>query len=669
MLRLHLNVEDNAEAVAARTLAERALHEYPELESSSDILVDIFSSVQCYGQKTQDVDLLIFYADYRTDATLFSSRDGKKIHSFLTTVEVKSHPPESVQFRGNQCVVEYREGLHDVSNQSEKQKYSVREYLGRNAGTRKPPWVSNLIWLTKVPSKSLPQQENNILGADASWQDVLDKMAKLSGGYTPNEVRTFPDRDRLFSMVNVFLARIEPSKLDRKRLEAISRRVLDRTQQQYAEKLGQQLLVYRGRGGTGKTIRLLRTAYQAYDEYGLRVLLLTYNKALVADIRRLLCLLGTSSRTGERSLAINTIHSFMYEWLVKLGVMNHGAKDFLVRYEEYKLEALRLLRAGALTTADIARAQTQSSQSLAWDLILVDESQDWPGSERDLLYRIYGSGKIVITDGVDQLVRGVAKIDWREKLGPNDSQIVTLRKSLRLKASLCETVGHFAEQLEIPNWNLDPEPEAHGGKVLIVEGDPLKKEFITDLLTTATADGNKPIDVLFCVPSNWVSREGPRRESRAAREFVRWGLDVWDGVDAENREDFPTSLEQLRVVQYESCRGLEGWVVVNFCFDEFFEQKRATAEFSDDQRQELFFDEESAALDYAKRWLMIPLTRAIDTLVIHLADPDSFVGKLCRSLHEKFPDEIEWVRLGSADEHGDPRRGNRPPGRSSRVDG
>jgi hypothetical protein len=158
MLQLHLNVADNAEAAAARRLAERAIHQFPKLETSPDILVDIFSSVQCYRQRKQDVDLLIFYADYRSDAPLFTSRDGKKIHSFLITVEVNSQPPELVKFRGTPCFVEYRARIHEVSDQSEKQKISVRKHLKHNARTRKVPWVSNLVRLDRVPPKSLPQQ-------------------------------------------------------------------------------------------------------------------------------------------------------------------------------------------------------------------------------------------------------------------------------------------------------------------------------------------------------------------------------------------------------------------------------------------------------------------------------------------------------------------------------
>ena len=247
--------------------------------------------------------------------------------------------------------------------------------------------------------------------------------------------------------------------------------------------------------------------------------------------------------------------------------------------------------------------------------MLIDESQDWPVDERDLLYHLYGHKKIIIADGVDQFVRGVSRIDWRAGLSGAESQVVSLTKSLRLKAALCEAVGHFAQQIEFDNWNLEPEKEEYGGRVVVVEGNIFSSEFHHRLAATAKADGNRPIDMLSCVPLTWVVMNEGKRESVVARKYREWGLDVWDGVDSDERTEFPTSLDQFRIVQYESCRGLEGWVVVNFGFDEFFEYKRSNAEFGGEQRQDIFFEEESASLDYAKKWLMIPLTRAIDTLV------------------------------------------------------
>jgi hypothetical protein len=112
--------------------------------------------------------------------------------------------------------------------------------------------------------------------------------------------------------------------------------------------------------------------------------------------------------------------------------------------------------------------------------VLIDESQDWPETERDLIYRIYGHRSVVIADGIDQFVRGVERVDWREGLTRDNSQIVSLTKSLRLKSSLCKAVSHFAQEIEYGGWNLEPVPEAHGGRLLSSSAMHFRRRFIAD---------------------------------------------------------------------------------------------------------------------------------------------------------------------------------------------
>src|SRR5205807_900760 len=69
-------------------------------------------------------------------------------------------------------------------------------------------------------------------------------------------------------------------------------------------------------------------------------------------------------------------------------------------------------------------------------------------------------------------------------------------------------------------------------------------------------DGNQPVDALFCV---WENRGG---RPALVKDFKEWGLDAWDGTTDEGKETFPVSYTQHRIVNYRSCRGLEGWTVV-----------------------------------------------------------------------------------------------------------
>lgn len=643
MINIHGLEDRSSEYEAAKELSKIAIDAIPDIEDNNQVILEIFPSIQCFGQRYQDIDLLVFFADYRDEKHALISSSGMHVQSFCASIEVKNHSSDSVYFEGAKCIVTYKGQDHDVTNQSEQQKYSVRNYIKKNHRRGSSPYISNLIWLWQVPNSILPKNQNNILSSESTWIDFIDSIALLAGNNSNKKISTFSARNYLNEIVTIFSRKLEPSKIDRKKLEAMTKSILDRTQQKYSEKIGEQLLIYRGRGGTGKTVRLIRTAFQAYDEMGLRVILLTYNKALVADLQRLLALLGVKDAIGNGSIAIKTIHGFMHDWLTGLGVITKTQHDFITNYEEHKKQTIEYIESGTLSTDDIELTRRSLSKSLAWDLVLIDESQDWPDTERDLIYKLYGYEKVIIADGVDQFVRGVERIDWREGIDKSKTQIVPLRKSLRLKSSLCKAVGHFAEEIEFSNWNLQPLPESHGGKVIIITGNALSESFHRKLSATAKKDGNKPIDMLFCVPPSWVitNKHDDERYSKVAKKYREWGLEVWDAVDPEMRGEYPTSLEQHRIVQYESCRGLEGWIVVNFAFDEFFEYKRSNAEISDQAKSDMFFDSDESALEYAKKWIMIPLTRAIDTLVIHITDKESYIGKTLIELQDKYPENIE----------------------------
>lgn len=641
MLRIHHRTVDSSESEAAEGLARLARKHYPDIDASHSIILEIFPSVQCFGQKVQDIDLLVFFADYRPIDCVSKSSSSSIIHSFCVSIEVKGHSPEEVAFSGANCTVMYNGQPHDVTGQSEKQKYSVKKYIEKNSNNNKSPWVSNLIWLTRVPKVCLPKIHSNLLGGDISWQDFIDSIGLVARTSSSGLVETFSNRNWLFNITAIFSKQLQMSKIDRKRLEAITKIKLEG--RQYIEKLGQQLLIVRGLGGTGKTVQLISIAFKAYNEKGLRVLFLTYNKALVADIRRLLALSGIKDAIGAGSIAVKTIHGFMHDWLVALGIIKQNQNDFLEKYERYKLEALRFLNAEAITNEDLVEAKAKASRLLSWDLVLVDESQDWPETERDFIYNLYGYKRVIIADGINQFVRGVSRIDWLQNIDTTERQFIRLYKSLRLKTTLCETVGHFANLLDIDNWDLEPELETYGGKFIVVEGNPFNLEFHKRIAATAKNDGNREIDILLCVPPTWVNNKGMGKESIVAKQYRDWGLKVWDGVDPDTRSTFPTDLSQYRIVQYESCRGLEGWVVVNFAFDEFYEYKVSNAEIGDEERNDLFFEENAASEDYAKKWLMIPLTRAIDTMIVHISNRESFVGKKLCELKENYPDDVQWI--------------------------
>ena len=95
-------------------------------------------------------------------------------------------------------------------------------------------------------------------------------------------------------------------------------------------------------------------------------------------------------------------------------------------------------------------------------------------------------------------------------------------------------------------------------------------------------------------------------------------------------------------MQYESCRGLEGWTVINLDFDKFIDYKIQT--FTEENTNELALESlEERRNRFVYLWALIPMTRAIDTLVITLKNKDAYISKVMRELYEENPDFIEWI--------------------------
>src|SRR5690606_17354224 len=129
-----------------------------------------------------------------------------------------------------------------------------------------------------------------------------------------------------------------------------------------------QRIHLRGNGGTGKTILLLQSAYDAFVDRGVRSLVLTYNTALAADIQRTLALMGVPSDGEAGGITIRTVMSFMYSWLNRLGLA--GDEVSFEDYEGKCAEALRYIEEGAIDDAEIAAIKTTSPLELGFDAIL-----------------------------------------------------------------------------------------------------------------------------------------------------------------------------------------------------------------------------------------------------------------------------------------------------------
>ena len=280
-----------------------------------------------------------------------------------------------------------------------------------------------------------------------------------------------------------------------------------------------------------------------------------------------------------------------------------------------------------------------------WDMVFVDEGQDWPPNEIEILRAVYTPERIAVADGVDQFVRN-SVADWSGGVARERFRLRRLTRCLRMKANLAYFVTDFVTALGLQDWDLEPNPEATGGRVLVVEGDLAHQIALYERVCSEAAQlGNYPVDLLACVPPSLVQKRDDETFSVPGHTLVTSGRKVWDASSIDVREHFPTDRDALRIVQYDSCRGLEGWTVINYGFDEFWEYKYRQWLASPHEPDNLFETTQERAALFASLWAMIPLTRAIDTLVINVSAQPSPIKQALVQVQEQRSDFVEWIRV------------------------
>ncbi len=425
-----LGLPESPEHRAALQMRTLMAEVWPEVADDNRHKVMIFSNVRCHGQGVAEIDIVVCMYLREPLFTGITNDEGEGIYvkTLCLTVEVKDHSEEGIWFVGNTVRVKYKDKAgHNATEQADRQQLSLRNYLRRHGA--RPPYVVDLIWLRNYPEKKLPNIEN-VLGLEADWNTFLRRICDK--GPKPKVIEG-PDEKLVVggtfgggsAKVHEVLAKIRPAAtpLDRTRIESISKRQV--RDQKYGQKLGKQLLIFRGRGGAGKTVTLLRLANQMYQEDGKSILLLTYNKALVTDIRRLLALMGINQGPSDRSIVIETVHSFMSRVLRKCGFYEEDP-NFYENYKRYLKELSECLHEGTINDADIEEMKRDDPDNFDWDHVMVDEAQDWLVAERNILFYLYGHRRLVVTDGFDQLVRSGSRIDWKHRVPQKENQTVPL---------------------------------------------------------------------------------------------------------------------------------------------------------------------------------------------------------------------------------------------------
>lgn len=616
--------------------------------------VKIAANTKLAGYKVSDIDVVIAAkfarGRYLVPKSTLKDKDGRRVVgakirvlSLVAAIEVKGHDASGLSISNGGVSVSYKEGSKSATDQNDAQAQALKRYFSDL--TRQSPWVYRSVLLTGI--NELPRDRGRqvpdagAVAANFDFGGLLCSMVGIHGiGKIGNEYTISSAKpETMESILSASIFRqVVPSSLDRKKMDRIAARPPEAIE--IAGLIGDERVHLRGEGGTGKTVLLAQAAHEAFRFHAKRSLFLTFNHALTADIQRLLALLGVPSSGDSGGVDARTVMSFVYSWLRRLGAIGEEEDFEFDRYGEQCEKALELFENGLLSDEDVALAKSTNFEEFDYDAILVDEAQDWPQAEADLLVRLYGGNRISLADGMSQLVRGKAT-DWRSSVRDREgTKKLPLQECLRMKGNLGQFANLVAERAGL-NWKIIPNAQAAGGRIIIREGAfKDMPDLHEELLARASSDGCEPIDCLYCIPPTGVQTSGNRRISVLGTVMEERGLSVWDGVDSVARRDYPRSIKDNRIVQYESCRGLEGWVVVLDALDELWDAKYRYA-LAEPSSLGVAIEPEERARRAAWTWCLMAMTRPIDTLVITLSDRGSEVSRVLNRIAHAHPDIVK----------------------------
>lgn len=642
-------------------------------------VIFIKPNFKIHGESINDIDLVVWmrFANYTYEAFTGTQNQNKETNnierniakikrkivfdSLLLAIEHKSHSSSGMILTNNDLKVKYPNGkIGSAILQSEKQIYALSNFTKKSEPKlgKLRLQVNNLVWMENInTAKPWGCQLTNVLFG--SFQDKLnykrfmevvfehsppfESQNKNSNLFYQNAIderslNSSEDLNLLIENTFMFYDREHKQKqgdLSRRKLEEYVQKQLEGENLRIYQSIGEKTTIIGGIPGSGKTINLLHLAYHLASNRNNRCLVLTYNRALIADIDRLVMLSGFKTDPGSPTVGTNTCMKLMRALLVSWGIYkepsitfsqqeeyNYFKVHFLDKYEELLNELLSFFKSDTVDEKDIEDVKNNLSE-LNWSKVFIDESQDWYPQERDIIYYLFGAPNCVISIGSYQLIRNITPLDWT--LGTKSIQELNLKISYRQKSNLCHYIKDISNQLELKD-EIEINDQLRGGQIKIYNRPLTINDYTQYYHYCVEECKNAGYDILVLI--NHDDNFHTTIESQGAK--------IHNGTLSSLKDKLPDSMEACRVFNYQSCRGLEGWIVIANNLDTFLEN---SAKSILEPLPMLSLAETKRKL--VSQWLYMILSRPIDTLIISLKDYKSEYGQLIlktASNHSDFCD-------------------------------
>ena len=525
--------KESDEYLAALKLKQIILDSIPPAAIGEIVL---FSSATLFGQTVKDVDLLMIgeiVRGYSVISEINTSEGTLKtnviVKSFCTTIEIKRHDISGIFMNGTDIYVKYGRNNHCVTVQSNKQKNSAMEFFRRTQ--LYSPYVTNIIWFTQATPSDIrglltnngKVMPSNVLGSEFTFHNLMQllflqkppfksgEVYKFDSGYNSGSLNSIKNALSLFSKTKE-----QMGELTRRRIEQVTN---NNFKGNVLIDTNGKVSIYRGRAGTGKTVGLIQTAIRLVDDEQARVLMLTFNKALVSDIRRLFALAELPDMFEEKCLHITTLHAYFYR--LANDVLYNGkmpSSKFLENYDSILKELLFFMQDDE--SISLIKETCLSDANLDWDYVLIDEAQDWNSAEQDIVLKLFDNGRIIIADGGQQFVRRINHCDWSAVRERNN---IKLKYCLRQKENLIGFINSYTQKLQILGSKVLSKNNMPGGKVIITSYANLFN-IRTSELHRLSAAGNIAYDMLYLVPHALVKKQSGECQFAFKTQFEQNGI-------------------------------------------------------------------------------------------------------------------------------------------------
>lgn len=622
------------------------------------------------GEDPEDIDIVVwinlenclynvncphnFFNDItqKFETSSMPTRKEVTIKSILFNIELKSHNNSGITISANDIKVDYKGKKSSAYDQNNKQKYSLKNFISKSESNLKDKniYITNLIWFPNFKGNlgwGQSNLKNLLLGNQLDFKKLIEVAFAKNPPTKSNLGNKFfqsaiDDRalasDLNKDLENVFTfydkqVIINQGDLSRKKLEKVIQRQLDGLYKDAFDSIGNKTLIIKGVPGSGKTLILLRFSYFLAINNGGRSLITTYNKALIADVNRLSRLAGFKDDPSSASIGASTCLKLMRRLFIEFNIYNEEPSNltsiekqnyfkvnFTNKYEALLSELLNLIMVADKN--DIEQLKSNLSE-LNYQYIFIDESQDWYQQEKDILYLIFGSNNCIISYGSHQLLRNNRPLNWN--IGTSSVHDLLLNTSYRQKTNLCHFLNDVSSRLDLTN-EIQINTKIPGGQIKIYNKELSLQHYNSFYQYCIDQCKNAAYDILLLVNSSDTLHKTLKHNN----------ISIHDGTIEKNKAIIPNDMDASRVFNYQSCRGLEGWVVIVNNLDLFLNDIEKSIEVA----------EESLSLQETKdkvctQWLYMILSRPIDTLVISFKNPNSKYAKLLNDIANDHSDYCE----------------------------